>query len=238
MDLMANTLLAAGASPAMVHATEEAEQFIQLANALLINVGTLSPTWVESMKVAAHFAQKAGKPWILDPVGAGATAHRLEAIMQLMKLRPTLVRGNASEIMAVAGAAGATSKGVDSTAESTEALEYGMQLARTYGCIVAISGAEDLVTDGERLVRVANGVKMLQSITATGCAVTALAAAFVACAPEDPLLATAHAFAVFGLASEVAARSAKGPGSLRVGLLDQLYGLEEQQVLSGVRLRD
>jgi hydroxyethylthiazole kinase len=147
---------------------------LKIASALVVNVGTLSPDWTDGMRLAAHMAVKLGKPWILDPVGAGATPFRTkvcptsccqssalassfilagfsghllcqQVILSLMDLNPTVIRGNASEIMAIAGAAGKT-KGVDSTAQSADALEHGKQLARDRGCVVAISGATDLVT--------------------------------------------------------------------------------------------
>ncbi|GMH39913.1 hypothetical protein BSKO_07817 [Bryopsis sp. KO-2023] len=238
MDIMANVLLAAGCSPAMVHSTEEVDEFLAIASGLLINIGTLDPDWVASMKKAAETASKLGKPWVLDPVGAGATTFRTKACVELLKLKPTVIRSNASEIMAVAGAAGKT-KGVDSVATSDEALDLGQQLAKDVGCIVAISGAEDLVTDGETVVRVANGVPMLQKVTATGCSVTALIAAFVSTSPENPLLSTAHALSIFGLAGELALKNAKiqGPGSLRTGLMDHLHLMGETEVLEGAKIR-
>ncbi|KAK9904093.1 hypothetical protein WJX75_004445 [Coccomyxa subellipsoidea] len=234
MDFMANTLLAAGASPAMAHCRDEVQDFQKIASALLVNVGTLSPEWTDGMRLAAEAAIALGKPWVLDPVGAGATPFRTQTIVSLVNLRPTVIRGNASEIMAVAGAAGKT-KGVDSTAEPSHALEYAKQLAKDLGCIVAISGATDLVTDGERVAKVSNGVPLLTKITAAGCSVTALITAFVCCAPSDPLLATAHALAVFGVAAEV--ENVRGPASLRVELLDNLYSMDKATLTSNVNLQ-
>lgn len=235
---MANTLLAAGASPAMAHSIAEVEAFVSIASALLINVGTLSDGWVGGMKLGAQRAVELSKPWVLDPVGCGATPYRSLICAEMLQLKPTVVRGNASEIMALAGAAGATTRGVDSTAAATEALAAAKQLAAQHGCVVAVSGAEDLVTDGRRVLRVANGVPMLQQITASGCSVTALIAAFVSQFPQQPLEATAHALSYFGLAAELAvsAGGVKGPGSLRVGLLDQLATMSEAEVLAGARV--
>ncbi|KAI7844450.1 hypothetical protein COHA_001954 [Chlorella ohadii] len=237
MDIMANVLLAAGASPAMAHSIAEVEDFVGIASAVLINVGTLSDDWVGGMKLAAKKAVELGKPWVLDPVGCGATPYRTQICAALLRLKPTVVRGNASEILALAGASH-TTKGVDSTAAATEALEAGMQIAQEHGCIVAISGAEDLVTDGSRVLRAANGVPMLQQITATGCSVTAVVAAFVSQFPQQPLEAAAHALSYFGLAAELGAADAKGPGSLRVGLLDNLWTMSEQQLLVGAKVHD
>ena len=143
-------------------------------------------------------AVKLGKPWVLDPVGCGATPYRTAACAALLRRKPAVVRGNASEVMALAGAAGGV-KGVDSTAASHEALEAAKALARDHGCVVAVSGAVDLVTDGARVLGVRNGTPVLTAITAAGCSVTALIAAFLAAAPEAARLeATAAALAVFG----------------------------------------
>eukprot|EP00249_Psilotum_nudum_P011556 c23237_g3_i1 orf=2-895(-) len=203
MDIMANTLLAAGASSAMVHAVEEISEFTALAHALCINIGTLSPEWVFSMKAAAVRANELGKPWVLDPVGVGATRFRTEKCLELIALRPTVIRGNASEIMTVIGATTTPTKGVDSLHLSTDALVAAKELSRRAQSIVAVSGAVDLVTDGKRVLGVSNGVALMQHITATGCAVTALITAFVAVSPSRPLEAAAFALAVFGLAGEI-----------------------------------
>eukprot|EP00873_Tetraselmis_striata_P039348 jgi/Tetstr1/459612/TSEL_004975.t1 len=215
MDLLANTLLAAGASPAMVHCCDEVEEFTAISSGLLINVGTLSSTWVAAMKLAITKANSTKIPWVLDPVGAGATAYRTKACVDILSMRPTVVRGNGSEIMALAGAAG-KARGVDSTQSSASALEAGKMVALQYQCIVAISGATDLVTDGHRVIEVNNGVPMLCDITATGCSVTGLIAAFLASNPDDPMLATAAAFGVFGLAAEQGVvREKLAPGGFR-----------------------
>lgn len=236
MDIMANTLLAAGASPAMVHAVEEITEFTALSNALCINIGTLSPNWIFSMKVAATRANELQKPWVLDPVGVGATRFRTEKCIELIHLKPTVIRGNASEIMAVVGASTGPTKGVDSTKASTDAVEAAKELARLAHCIVAVSGAVDLVTDGKRVLGVSNGVALLQRITATGCAVTSLIAAFVSVNPGRPLEATAFALALFGLAAEIGNERANGPASLRVNMLDALHSLDETSVTSRIRI--
>lgn len=238
MDIMANVLLAAGCSPAMAHSLDEVEEFVGISNGLLINMGSLSSDWVAAKKLAAMQANRLGKPWVLDPVGCGATTYRTRCCVQLLKCNPTVVRGNSSEILALSGAAGG-GKGVDSTLESSAALDAAKGLATDHKCIVAVSGAIDYVTDGQQVISVHNGTPMLTFITATGCSVTALIAGFVAAAPQEPLLATAHALAIFGLAGELAERSAgrPGPGSTRVGLLDQLYLMDEGAVLQGISIR-
>lgn len=230
MDLMANTLLCSGASPAMVHSVDEAAEFTALSSALLLNVGTLSSDWVAAMKLTAMEANRLGTPWVLDPVGAGATRYRTAACVDLLRLRPTVLRGNGSEILALSGA-DAAGKGADSLHSADDAAEAAMNLALQYQCITAVTGAVDLVTDGKMIIRVSNGVPMLTNITAAGCSVTAVVAAFVACAPPDQrVAAAAHALAIFGLAAEEAARDAKGPGSLRAGLLDQLFTMDQATV--------
>lgn len=235
MDLAANTLLAAGASPAMVHCCDEVEEFVTITSGLLVNVGTLSSDWVAAMKLAILKAKSMGKPWVLDPVGAGATKFRTKACVDILTMGPTVVRGNGSEILALAGAASET-KGVDSTQSAESALEAGKEIAREYGCVVAISGSTDLITDGHRVIEVNNGVAMLCDITATGCSVTALIAAYIAANPDDVMMATAAALAVFGLAAEEGAASAVGPGSLRVALLDNLYNFDEEKIKAGIKI--
>lgn len=225
MDVTANALLAIGAAPAMVHAAEEVEEFVGIAHALVINIGTLSPPWVEAMRLAADRAVALGKPWVLDPVGAGATRYRTGTARELAERRPTIVRGNASEILAVAGAANAT-RGVDSAHASSDAVESARALARQLGCVVAVTGAVDYVTDGARTLSVANGHPLMTRVTALGCSATAIVAAFAA-VHADPLVATAAALAALGVAGEIAARDSTGPGTFRWKLLDALYLLDE-----------
>ncbi|CAM6104233.1 unnamed protein product [Calypogeia fissa] len=238
MDIMANSLLAVGASPAMVHAIEEISEFTSLSAALCINIGTLSPDWIFSMKAAAVRANECQKPWVLDPVGVGATRFRTEKCIELINLKPAVIRGNGSEIMAVVSASIKPTKGVDSVHSSTDALEAAKELARAAQTIVAVTGALDLVTDGRRVLGVSNGNALMQRITATGCAVTALIAAFVSVSPNRIVESTAIALALFGLAGEIGMEKANGPASLRVNLIDCLYMMDEQQVMSRVRIAE
>lgn len=234
MDIAANVLLAIGASPAMVHAPEEAEEFGALASALVVNVGTLSSDFVVSMEAAATVADRLGKPWVLDPVGAGATRFRDEAIGRLLALRPTVIRGNASEIIGVARIAGlhgdlAKPKGVDSAHQTGEARSHAVQLARHLNCIVAATGAVDLVTDGDSVIALANGSPLMEKVTAMGCALSAMVAAFVALTP-DRFAATAAAIAIYGVTGELAAETASGPGSFRVDFLDWLAKIKADDI--------
>ncbi|CAL1356079.1 unnamed protein product [Linum trigynum] len=239
MDMAANTLIAAGASPAMIHSLGEIPDFTPQTHALCVNVGTLSPSWVPAMKAAAELMIKLGKPWVLDPVSAGASGFRLNTCLALVGLKPTVIRGNGSEIIALSKASLGASKGVESAhGSSMDALEAAKSLAKSSGSVVAVSGAVDIVTDGNRVVGVHNGVPMMQKIAATGCAVTAFIAAFVALDPSHPLEATASALSVFGIAGELGMVLAKGPASLRVHLIDSLTALDEAALLSRVRITD
>ncbi len=236
MNTTANALLAIGASPAMVHALPEVEAFAPLAQALVINIGTLSPPWVEAMEKAASAANAAGVPFVLDPVAAGATAYRTEVSMRLLGLGPAIVRGNASEIMALAGESGAAGKGVDSTQGSDAARDAARALAREAQCVVAVTGVVDYVTDGDRMVGIANGDAMLSRVTGTGCMATALCGAFLG-AGRAPLDAAVAGLAAMGVASEQAIVGAKGPASFQVALIDAFHNLDDAALGAGVRLR-
>jgi hydroxyethylthiazole kinase len=235
MEVVANCLLALGASPAMVHAEEEVEDFVPLARALAINIGTLSPPWVAAMARAAARASALGRPWVLDPVGAGATPYRTRTALELIELRPTVIRGNASEILALAGAAAGPTKGVDSTHSADEAVHAAQQLAHACGAVVAVTGTVDRITDGERWLEVRNGDPRMTRVTALGCAASAVIGALLT-VEEDPLQAAAQGLAIFGLAGERAAAEAPGPGSLRWQIVDQLALLDEAAILGGVKI--
>ena len=234
MDVTANALLAVGASPAMVHAREEVEDFVSIASALVVNIGTLSAEWVLSMELAADRAVSLGTPWVLDPVGAGATPYRTGVARDLARRKPTVIRGNASEILTLAGEVGGA-KGVDSTRSADEARDAAAALAREVGCVVAVTGAVDHVTDGTRALAVHHGHPLMTRVTALGCALTGITGAFLA-VEEDALHAAAHALAVFGLAGEVAASGHAGPGTLRAHLMDALHALDEDTGLE-IRIR-
>ena len=225
MNFTANVLLALGASPVMAHAVEEVEEMLALANALILNIGTLSQPWIESMAKAARATRNRSIPLVLDPVGAGATRFRTEAALRLMNEAPVAVlRGNASEILAVAGYSGIT-RGVDSVYETEDAWPAARDLAKTYGTVVAVSGAEDFVTDGSRIARIANGHPLMRRVTGTGCAASAITGAFCA-GGTDPFAAATGALITFGIAGELAAASNPGPGSFQVGLLDALGSID------------
>jgi hydroxyethylthiazole kinase len=233
MTVSANVLLALGASPAMVHAQEEVEDFVAISDALVINIGTLSPPWVEAMRLAAVAANEAKKPWVLDPVGCGATPYRTGVAAELARFRPAVIRANASEIMSLTGATGG-GKGVDSTARSEDALEAARALARGTGSVVAVTGAVDYATDGVTEVRVEGGDALMPLSTALGCALSAVTAAFCAVAP--PLPAAVAALAVFGAAGAQAARRCRGPGHLPAEICDALHLMDRATLAGAARV--
>lgn len=233
MNTTANALLALGASPVMAHAPEEVEEFVALAGALVVNIGTLSSPWIAAMRLAARRARELGRPWLLDPVGAGATRFRDETAAALLALAPAVIRGNGSEIAALAARNGST-KGVDSTLGSEAALDPARALARRTGAVVAVTGAVDLITDGEKLVRLANGHPMMTRVTGLGCSSSAVLGAFLAIQP-DRLRAAVSALAVFGIAGEIAAEGAAGPGALQLRLYDALYALDRPTLAARLR---
>lgn len=246
-NFTANVLLAAGAAPAMVPAIEEAGSFARIADALLVNVGTVTAPEAEAMRVAVAAAREAHTPWVLDPVaitgadagppapavgmeplpargGAredlGALPLRTGLAVELLGLSPTIVRGNPSEILALAGEAGG-GRGVDSTAGVEEAVGAARDLARRTGSVIAVSGVVDHVTDGRTVVTVEGGDVLLTKVTGAGCALGALMAAFCAVS-ATPLDAAVAASQLIAVAAGRAAVQARGPGSFAVALLDEL----------------
>jgi hydroxyethylthiazole kinase len=229
MNYAANVMLAAGASPAMVHAPEEAGEFARLASAVTINIGTLSSPWLDGMCSAAAAANETGKPWIFDPVAHFATAFRRDAVEQLLALHPTVIRGNASEIMALAGDVSA-GRGVDSGDSVEQAEASAIALSRQVQCVVAVTGEVDFVTDGQHAVRIGGGSPLMPQVTAMGCALTCLVGAFAAIAPQDPLLATVTALACFSAAGTQAAQESSGPGSFAWHFVDALAALDTHRL--------
>jgi len=234
MNFTANALLAVGASPVMAHAVEEMKDMTAIAGALMINIGTLDAQWVEGMLEAGRAMAARGGVIVLDPVGAGATPYRTQVAWQIIEAcHPTIIRGNGSEIMALVNA-DVKSKGVDSTASSSDALESAKQLARRTGAVVTISGATDYVTDGERVEQLNNGSPMQTLVTAMGCTASSMVAAFAAINP-DPFEASLHAMALMGVVGEMAARRSPGPGSLLTNFNDDLYLITPEVLANNVR---
>jgi hydroxyethylthiazole kinase len=222
-NFTANALLALGASVAMVDVPGEAGPFAGVASGVLVNLGTPHAEQRAAMREAATTACSTGTPWVLDPVAVGSLSVRTSLAAELLALSPTVVRGNPSEILALAGR-GRGGRGVDSVTATDDALDAARFLASEHGSVVTVSGPVDLVTDGDRVVHVDRGHPLLTVVTGGGCALGAIVAA--ACAVEhDALAATVAAVTGWGAAAEAAAERAHGPGSFAVALLDELGAL-------------
>nr|WP_318381028.1 hydroxyethylthiazole kinase [uncultured Enterobacter sp.] len=220
----ANVLLALGASPAMVIDAGEAAQFSALADALLINVGTLTGDRAQAMLAAIHSARAAGKPWTLDPVAVGALSLRSDFCRDILALRPAAIRGNASEILALAGMS-AGGRGVDSTDAASAALPAAQALARQTQAVVAVTGEVDYVTDGQRTLAIVGGDELMTRVVGTGCALSAVVAASCAL-PGDRLTNVASACCFMAQAGAAATAASNGPGSFTPAFLDALYALD------------
>ena len=242
MHTTANALLAFGASPVMAHAPEEMKEMASIANALVLNIGTLTLPWVASMHIALATARARGIPVVLDPVGAGASNLRTITAIELMAAAAgatLIVRGNASEILTISGEP-VTPKGVDSTAASSEATAAAIALAQEYGCTVCVSGETDVVTDGTDMAILTGGHELMTRVTGLGCAATALIGAVAgACPRENPLVSVAAAMAVMSTAGTMAFGASVGPGSFFPAFLDALYLMKEEDLgLVSLRLED
>ena len=236
-NVTANVLLALGASPAMVDVATEAGPFARVADALLVNTGTPHAEPRVAALEAVHAARDAGTPWVLDPVAVGSLPVRTALARDLLALHPTVLRGNASEVLALLGDS-AGGRGVDSTVGTEDARVA--SVAASDGRLVAavaVSGAVDLlVAPGIGVVRVANGTDLLTRITGGGCALGAVVAAFTSVAPEDAGAAAVAATAVHTIAAELAARDAGGPGTFQPLFLDRLASLTPEDVVREARI--
>ena len=238
MNSSANILLALGASPVMAHCRDEVEEMVSYAGALVLNIGTLQPDWIESMILAGKAANDKGVPVILDPVGAGATRLRTEAVKTIMnECAITVLRGNASEIFSLQSASIKT-KGVDSSLElADEMVDVARKMAREMDCVIAISGPEDCITDGQRVFRVANGQPLMTKVTGSGCGLSAVVGAFCAADRTDPAKAAAAAFGYYGLCGDLAIKTSDQPGSFAVAFIDQLYSTDDDQISALLKVR-
>jgi hydroxyethylthiazole kinase len=233
----ANITICGGGSPVMADAREEAEEMAAVANALVLNIGTLNPALVESMIAAGQMANKRKIPVVLDPVGAGATRLRTESAMRLLdEVSVTILKGNAGEIGVLAGAE-AQVRGVDSRGMTGDPVTIARNFARTAGITVVVTGATDIVTDGRRVLLVENGDPMMGRISGTGCMAASVIGVFAAICC-DPVSASAAALAAFGLAGErAAAGAARGPATFKVALFDELAALSPEDLAQGARIR-
>ena len=247
MHTTANALLALGASPVMAHAAEEVEEIVGLASALVLNIGTLSPPWVESMLLALRAANARSLPVVIDPVGAGASAYRTKTALELIAASSeAIVRGNASEIAALAGNAAKT-KGVDSSMEAMAAKAAAAELALRHNCVVCVSGPTDIVTNGREFIAITGGSPLMTKVTGMGCTATTFCAAFAAIA-ENPdkaagrktarMEGTVSAMAVMSAAGSLAARDAAGPGSFFPAFLDRVSALSATELAQSVSIQN
>jgi hydroxyethylthiazole kinase len=236
MNETANAILCLGALPIMSHAVEEVEEMVGIASALVLNIGTLTPRWVEAMVIAGKRANERGIPVILDPVGAGATRLRTESSKAILdSVRVSVVRGNAGEVATLAGIK-AEVRGVESIAADEGAESLAWRLASAYGCAVAVTGAVDVVSDGSRTALVSNGHPLMGKVVGTGCMSSVMVGSFAA-VQEDAFVAAAGALTAFGVAGEIAAEaSGDKPGTFHVELYNALYGLESDIVKNRARL--
>ena len=226
MNETANATLALGALPVMAHAIEEVEEMVGLAGALVLNIGTLSGPWVESMLRAGKAASARGIPVVLDPVGAGATRLRTDTALRLLDVVDvTVLRGNAGEVATLVGVE-AEVRGVESIGAEIGPHDLAREAARRLGVVVSVTGKVDHVSDGERVLQVANGHELLAAVTGTGCMSSAMTGCFLAGKPDAPLEAAAEALAAFGVAAEDAAEGSRGPGTFHARLYDALWRLD------------
>jgi hydroxyethylthiazole kinase len=235
MNNTANALLAIGASPIMAHAKSEVEDMVNISHSLVVNIGTVDEYWEESMLLAAQKANLLQKPWILDPVGAGATTYRDSVLSKLLSLHPTVIRGNASEIIALAKTNNTTTKGADSTAQSDEAIEAAKTLVHNYNSVVCISGETDIVISNSQIIYLKNGHPMMPKVTGLGCTASALIGAFIGVI-ENKTEGVVSAMSLIGIAGELAAEKSTGPGSLQLNLIDRLYNLTEAEFNTHLKL--
>lgn len=236
MDIIANSLLAVGASPIMAHAPQEVEEMISLAKALVLNIGTLDNSWVENMHVAEAAAKRRNLPVVLDPVGAGASAFRTQSAKDLMAAGPpTVIRGNASEIAALAGADGKT-KGVDSLVSTGEVLDAALSLGATSRSVIVVSGETDYVLGSDRRFKIANGNKVMTKVTGMGCTASAMCGACLA-VWHNAVEAAAAAMVLMGVAGEIAyAKAGQASGSFRVAFIDALANLDSQTLIAMAKI--
>ncbi len=238
MNETANVTLALGALPVMAHAREEVEEMVALAGALVINIGTLSPHWVDAMLAAGKAANAGGVPVVLDPVGAGATRYRTETARWILDaVDIAVLRGNQGEVATLVGVE-AEVRGVESIGVGGEPGDLAQAAARNLGVVASVTGAVDHVSDGERILAVANGHELLAAVSGTGCMSSAITGGFLAAKRDAPLEAAAEALAAFGVAAEDAARDHPGPGTFHVRLYDALAALDPETLDSRVKITE
>lgn len=232
----ADAIAAVGGVQITLHTREEVREVAEKASALAVNVGTLDEAWMACAREAIPTVANRDVPWVLDPVAVGFTRYRTDAVHELLRLHPTVLKGNASEILTLAGAVGG-GRGADSIHSVGDAAEAAQRLARDHRCLIVVSGAEDLITDGRRSARIANGAPMMARMIGSGCMLTSILACFLAVA-DDPFEASQAAVAYFTVAGEIAAERADGPGTLKPLLIDALYNLDATEFQRRARITE
>lgn len=236
MEFTANVLLALGASPVMAHAIEEVEEMCSIANSLVINIGTLSSSWIEGMHKAFEIAKKRKIPIVFDPVGAGSTSYRTAVARDFINLYPTVIRGNASEISSVSTSMSKSStKGVESTLSPESVLKDAQALSQEIKRVVVISGETDYIIEGKKIILVRNGHSMMPKVVGMGCSATAIIGAFLSVNPSA-FLASAHAMIFIGIAGEIAAKKAQALGSFKTAFIDAIYTMSESDLKSHLNI--
>jgi len=233
MGFVANCLLAIGAAPIMSGDSAEFKELIELSSAIYINIGTLNQIFLEHIEVATELGRRYGKPIVFDPVGAGASEIRTD-IGKKSLIFAGIIRGNASEIMALGGGAFSTF-GVEACDSVKDAEIAATRMAKDHNVVVVVSGSEDFVTSGAKHCRVTYGSSMMKNVTGMGCALTAAVAAFRAVVP-DSFDAARFATTYFGLCGQLCGQNSVGPGSFCVNFIDHLYGSQKLSCLAGVKL--
>ncbi|BAQ09235.1 hypothetical protein OXB_0763 [Bacillus sp. OxB-1] len=232
-NFQANGLLALGASPVMADAVEEAAEIASVSSCTVLNIGTLKAVTVEAMILAGKSANTHGKPVVLDPVGAGATAFRKQSVLRILEeVEVTLIRCNAGELAAIAGVTW-QAKGVDAGEGEADVVKLAKQVATTHDCLVAVSGEVDIVTDGQNLLSITGGHPLMTRVTGVGCLLSSVVGAFLTVANEKPLEAAATALAFYKQVGEHAAEAATGPGDFAVHFLNGLALTEDRLITIG-----
>jgi len=235
MNSTANALLAIGASPLMAHAKEEVEDIVSIASSLVINMGTLSDKWIDSMLLAVKKAKEINRPFVFDPVGIGASKYRTQTALKIIKTAtPNVIRGNASEIMALAQLTNNT-KGVDSAMQTEDAIVGAIKLSKQLNNTVVISGAIDYIITGDIVSKISNGSPLMAKVTGMGCSSTSIIGACIAVEPNMHLASTS-AMAIMGIAGDMADKLSKGPGSFQDNFTDSLYLISGKIIKKEIKL--
>ena len=236
MNETANAALCLGALPIMSHAIEEVEEMVGISSALVLNIGTLTPNWVDSMELAGKRANALNIPVILDPVGAGATRLRTDACKRLLEnVKVSVVRGNLAEVATLMGVASEV-RGVESIGASEDAPSVAKRFASAYNCVAAITGVVDTVSDGTRTALISNGHPMMGKVVGTGCISNVIVAAFTA-VQKDTFIAAVGGLTAFGISGELAADiSGNRPGTFHCELYNALYAITPEDIETKSRI--